>query len=273
MEAFSRNNLIYFLKSRGLFSTISSVQPYCPKVVLEFYGNLSSGVGNASSAKFGQVFVRYTLYNFEPHVINTYSNTLEIVVGPQPDLDEVISVLTGGVLSKFPAHPHKVSVSNLTSLYSVLHKITIRNWTPTTNTTVVTKSQALTLFAIGNCTLNLGRLIFYTVIQYANGGLKSSKLPFPSLIYGILVSLGFVRDVSEGLSESSETIKIALAFFKGNRKIDLPWIDPTITAPASGPSQGSTSHTPTADCVKIPIAGVQAHLDHAIKKISQLKTD
>ncbi|XP_075491941.1 uncharacterized protein LOC142530064 [Primulina tabacum] len=273
MAAFSRNNLIEFLNTRGLLSTLSYVLPFCHKAVAEFYGNLSSGVSDPRSAKFGKVFVRNKIYNFDPQIINDYYITPSVPEGPPPDLDEVVSVLTGGLIGKFPAHLHKVSATKLTTLYSVLHKVATRNWTLSTNTTVVTKSQALTLFAISNDTLNFGRMVFSTVMQYADGGLKSSKLPFPSLIYGILVSQGFVRNVDEGLSDSRETIKIAKALFKGNRKVDLPWKDSSKAPSATGPTTASTSRPPKPGYVKITVAGAQTHLDHALKKIAQAKAE
>ncbi|XP_073056981.1 uncharacterized protein [Primulina eburnea] len=273
MEAFSRKNLIEFLKSRGLLSTVSSALPYCHKVVLEFYVNLSPSISDARSPKFGRVFVRNRVYNFEPQIINDYYGTPVIAEGPPSDLNDVISTLTGGPIRQFPAHPAKVLAANLTSLYSVLHKIVIRNWTPTTNTTVVTKSQALTLFAIGNSSLNFGRPVFYTIMQYAHGGLKSSKLPFLSLIYGILESQVFIKEITEHSTNANELLKIVPALFKGKRNIDLPWIDSTTSPPTSGPFTSSTPQRPMDGYLKIPVAGVQSHLDHVLKRISQAKAD
>lgn len=71
--------------------------------------------------------------------------------------------------------------------------------------------------------LNFGQHVFDSVLEFADGGLRSTRLLFPSLIYGMLVSQGFFSHIDEDLTGVVNRMKIALTLLKGNRKINLPW--------------------------------------------------
>lgn len=97
---------------------------------------------------------------------------------------------------------------------------------------MVTRNQVPILYAIGTgLSFNFGKMVFETTLQFAESGCKGMKLPFPSLIYGILVSQRFIRHINEDCLGANETFKIAPSYFKGHRKIDQIWIDFT-NAPA-----------------------------------------
>lgn len=75
------------------------------------------------------------------------------------------------LMTQYPGNPNRLSAANLTSFYSVLHKTAVWNWTPSTNSIVVTRSLVLVIFTIGTSnTFNFGKLVFQTAIQYAEGG-------------------------------------------------------------------------------------------------------
>lgn len=88
------------------------------------------------------------------------------------------------------------------------------------------QDHAQVLFSIGTgSTFNFGKLVFKIILQFAQGGLKSTELPFPSLIYGILESHEFILNIDEELSNVREPLKIAHAYFKGNQSGPLvDWI-------------------------------------------------
>lgn len=276
MEAFTSQNLVKFLKDRCLFSTVTQVAPYCRTVVYEFYGNLISSVGDARSAKHGKVFVRNKIYDFSPSIINTFFGTPEVDENEAIlDVHMVTSVLTGGLLSVFPDHPHKLAAAKLSSFYSVLHKIAIRNWTPSSNSTVVTSKQLYVLFDIGTGrSFNFGKMVFDIILQFANGACKGSKLPFPSLIYGLLVSQGFISNINEDCVGADGTLKIATGYFKGNRRIDLPWIDDQTTAAMPNPP-GSDPLQSTSDFmehIRLPKSFVQSQIAFGLNQITHAKT-
>lgn len=252
MESFERQNLMACLRERVLLSTVTSVQSYCRRPVLEFYGNLTSEVGEPSSAKYGRVVVRNKICNFSPSLINNLYNCVDVET-TEVNIDTATSIITGGFFAHFPALPQRLADASLTSLFYVLHKTAIRNWTPSTNSTNVTRPHVLVLHAIGTgSTFNFGRHVFDSVMAFADGGLKSTSLPFPSLIYSILVSQGFVPHVNETRSGEVDKLKLAPGLLKGNRKLDLPW-----TADGVRPSVAATGDNTTTTFVPEQIVSTQ----------------
>lgn len=51
---FSEYNLVKFLKSRGLLSTLTDVEPYVKRTVQYVYANLPKSFGDPLSNKYGQ---------------------------------------------------------------------------------------------------------------------------------------------------------------------------------------------------------------------------
>lgn len=106
----------------------------------------------------------------------------------------------------------------------------------------------MVLYAIGQgLSFDFGQHVFNTVMSFTDGGMKSTKLPFPSLIFGILESQGFEINIDEHLTEEAEIVKLAPALLKGNRKIDLPWSQPGVI-----PSVTNTAHNTITSSTKVP---------------------
>ena len=78
-------------------------------------------------------------------------------------------------------------VANLTLKYNDLHKIALSNWYPTKHVTTLSRDFATLLFDIGtNAPMHLGQIIFDLIVLHRNRANMSQKLPFPSLIFGLL---------------------------------------------------------------------------------------
>lgn len=204
-----------FLTQRGLLSPLTAVMPFCCEFILEFYANLCSNVSAEGTAKFGRVFIRNKIYEFNPTAIDDfYNTTVENDEDPRPNIHTVTSILTGGMLNEFPDHTKKLFTANLTSFYFMLHKTHVQIWTPSTNSTVV---PDLRLLFCTQCTengFNFEKIVFNTVLQFADGGLKSTKLPYPSLINGISESQGFTRNPEGELFVISNSLKNATTYIK-----------------------------------------------------------
>lgn len=260
----------------NLLSTVTKVGSYCRTVVYEFYCNLLSGVGDVNSAKFGTVFIRDKLYEFSPTVINKFFWTHEgDVHNENLDLDTAATALTGGLITVFPNHPKKLAAAKLSSFYSILHKTAIKNWTPSTNSTVVTSNQLSVLFAIGTRqSFNFGRIMFDTILQFADGACKGSKLPFSSLIYGLLLSQGFIGNLNEECSGGNETLKISTAYFKGHRKLDLPWNCANLSPDLHTASTSKTVpiHSDFSEFIKLPTSLVKTKIEFGLAQIDHAKS-
>lgn len=245
VDNYTRQNLIIFLKARRLYSTVTTVVPYCRAPVLEFYANLSPQYLDEETGRVIQVYLRGGVMYFSTEIINgLYDTPDETEEDLAPDIHSITYVITGGRVTRFPDLPDRLLASSLTSFYSVLHKISVHNWTPSSNTTNVTRPQAHWLYIIGTGgRFNFGQMVFNTIMQFADGGAKATKLPFPSLIYCLLKLQGFVKDINEQLVKPGESLKIAPQLLRGNRLLDLPWTE-NVVAPSIVPSVDNTSdHT------------------------------
>ncbi|KAH6785247.1 hypothetical protein C2S51_037702 [Perilla frutescens var. frutescens] len=116
-------------------------------------------------------------------------------------IDDVVSTITGGLVTKWT---NKISTSKLTFLYSILHKIIVCNWSPTTNTPVLTVDQAFLFFKLGTkIPFSLGHYIFDYVMKAATKTSNTSILPFPCLIYPVMVEQGVKLNKKKIVTETS----------------------------------------------------------------------
>ena len=96
---------------------------------------------------------------------------------------------------------HVLRVADLTLRYNGLDKIALSNWYPTKHVTTLSYDFATLLFDIGTGTpLHLGQIIFDLIVNYRYGNNMSHKLPFPSLIFGLLEFQKSLQKPNEYLS-------------------------------------------------------------------------
>ncbi|XP_012856009.1 PREDICTED: uncharacterized protein LOC105975360 [Erythranthe guttata] len=156
------SGIFRLLKTQGLLGTIVSAQPFERSVIVEFYANLSDRFSVVGSRGYGKVYVRGSFYSVTPALINEfYKCPNEVSSKPSVSKDTLASVLTAKVLKKWPGPKSAFHVSKLTQLYSVLFKIGISNWFPTTHNATLNPTQAEFLWCITHdLKINIGELIF-----------------------------------------------------------------------------------------------------------------
>ena len=87
--------------------------------------------------------------------------------------------------------PYKYNLwfSQLSSRYSILHKISMCNWLPITHRMTVTKNFTTLLFQIKvKRKFNLGKLVFKHVLGHVKNAAYRKAIGYPSLIFGILTT-------------------------------------------------------------------------------------
>ncbi|XP_012853847.1 PREDICTED: uncharacterized protein LOC105973369 [Erythranthe guttata] len=78
--------------------------------------------------------------------------------------------------------------------------LTVMNWIPSKNVSVVTKPHAVLMYKLGmGLPVDFGKLFFDTIGHLAQKISPSTHLPYPSLIYSILLSQNLGQDDSEYL--------------------------------------------------------------------------
>ena len=171
---FEGSRIKELLWETNLSSTVSKLPPFVSQIVLEFYVNLSKDMGDPSSSNFRKATMQGYWFKFSPSIINQYwecedflDDEIEV-----PETDPMVSVITRGKVRTSP-QKYNLCSSHLTSRYSFLHKIAMRNWLPTTHRTLITKKFTTLLFQIGmKRKFNLGKLVFEHVL----GSCRESNL-------------------------------------------------------------------------------------------------
>lgn len=144
---FEVNNMIDFQESRSLMHAFEYAKHYFIDWVAEYYVNLKPSAGSMLSSNFGKIRLKNNIVVINPGLINNFLRT-RLMVEEMVDrrmveemvdnINEVLTMLTSGNYTvwtlQFPA-------TNLTSLYSVLHKLTVTNWLPSKNSTILTEEQ------------------------------------------------------------------------------------------------------------------------------------
>ncbi|XP_012852510.1 PREDICTED: nucleolar and coiled-body phosphoprotein 1-like [Erythranthe guttata] len=200
-EEFDRHRITAFLHQRKILNLVEIACSYDPLVVKEFYANLQTSFLKKNSPNFGKVFVRNAIYSFSPKIINSHLQTPTVIDEDNyGDFTEICKVISGNRLKNWPAHPRKFQVSQLTAFYSVLFRLTVTNWIPSKNVSVVTKPHAVLMYKLGmGLPVDFGKLFFDTIGHLAQKISPSTHLPYPSLIYSILLSQKLGQDDSEYL--------------------------------------------------------------------------
>ncbi|KAL3640789.1 hypothetical protein CASFOL_015757 [Castilleja foliolosa] len=223
VDVFEKFNLVEFFRARGVYATVTTAVPFVREIVLEFYANLLPQVCKVNSVSYGKVFVRGKFYTFTPEKINLLMGT-ENCQGTSTvvNMDDAISLLTHGKITKWK---EQLPAAKLTSFFSVLHKIAVFNWIPSKNSTVITRPQAQLLYRLGTgMKFNFGQMVFDLVTKFAQSTVVSSLL-FPSLIFNLLETQGCAVLEGDVLTAEAEFFTIRTHLLKGDRVVDLPWVD------------------------------------------------
>ncbi|XVE68338.1 hypothetical protein DITRI_Ditri09bG0060000 [Diplodiscus trichospermus] len=272
--------MISFLKSQNLFGTVTKIKPYSADIVHEFYANLVSDVADVTSPKCHKVYVRGTLFDFSPRLIN------EFYEYPVPDelpeitvsMDTVYQVLTGRHGVRWPQADFCYS-SDFTMKYVVLHKIAISNWNPAKHTSKVYESLAQLLYKVGTgMPFDLGQHIFDIIMVYSESRNSFGTLPFPSLIYQLLMSQHNIKTSRDKLTNPDNELRTSFGYLSGkhvkDRVADPPYETGTTSVGMQSNALASVA-TPTAMPSttsidnEIMIRFLQSELEQAKQQLEQ----
>lgn len=123
-------------------------------------------------------------------------------------LNLVTQELTGGVIKTWP-RSGGVRASSFSFKYSVLHKITLKNWMPNSHSSVVRSDLAIFLYRIGTSGyLDFGQMVFENIMQHAEKETLQKPVGFPSLIFGIIQSQVNVQIDTDCLEDDAPVLVI-----------------------------------------------------------------
>ncbi|XP_057803114.1 uncharacterized protein LOC131018407 [Salvia miltiorrhiza] len=202
------------LVKNELANTVRETRPYVHKIVIEFYCNLSEEMFDDCSPNKFKAFVRGPFFTFSPATIDEFVGRQSVVHPDEPIGEHILAQeLTLGKLSHWPS---KVNLPNsdLSQKYSILHKIAVRNWLPTSHKSTVSPDVATVLYKIGrNIPFNFGNMIFNAIGKHAESSSRATAMGYPGLIYGILSSQINVLTTDDVLISKPKTIYISPRLF------------------------------------------------------------
>ena len=130
-------------------------------------------------------------------------------------MHKVAVELTSSSLTHWPTENAIPSVV-LMSKYSILHKIAITNWLPRLHISTVSKDLAILLFAISiGEEFDLAKVIFQVIKSNAKSENTVNVLPYPSLIFEILLLQKDIMEEEEVLEQPRHPIKISTKLYQG----------------------------------------------------------
>ncbi|XP_024018221.1 uncharacterized protein LOC112090643 [Morus notabilis] len=218
---FGELGVLELLKDRSLLGTVTKIKPFVNDVILEFYANLVSGVNDHKSPMFHKVFVIGHLFHFSPAIINDFYGSHRTIVECEASYNQIITELTGNVRCNWPALK-SFPAAELSLKYSVLHKIALKNWMPSTHSTGVNKPLAKLLYMIGLCfSFDIRQLIYDQIVSNAKVLFTHQVLPFPSLIYGVLMSQNDIKKSVEVFAKLPGELRISKKFHSGKHMDDV----------------------------------------------------
>jgi hypothetical protein len=191
----SMTNLLSCLKQGRLLRSVTLSGSYVRRVVQEFICNLHPNVIVPESHTFHKVFVRGKLYDISPSAIRNVLKCQVTESDAPIQEDAMWRELTNGLRSsQTPAT--RVQSALLKSSYAVLLRIAASNWMPTTHKATVPTSLAELIYKIKQgLSVDLGQRIYDLLLSFSRDTNKINALgiPFPVLIYQLLLSLGFQK--------------------------------------------------------------------------------
>ncbi|RAL54226.1 hypothetical protein DM860_018206 [Cuscuta australis] len=177
---------------------------------------------HSTDENFEKVFVRGKYYDFSPAAVNKFlgvNDELDVQIGEATMWKE----LTHGARNSQQS-TNKVPSSILNSSYSILLRVAACHWLATTHTNTVTKAMGMLLYKIKNgVPINLGKLIVSQIAEFGKRNYKQNDngLPFPVLIFQMLLSQGFVKVAADKEEPPEPLLHIDYRHFEGNHFNDM----------------------------------------------------
>ncbi|XP_012846970.1 PREDICTED: uncharacterized protein LOC105966942 [Erythranthe guttata] len=256
------------LRSAGVLATVTRFSHFESQLIHDFYANLTSGVSDSRSCFYERVYVFNRVYEFNPtRIASLFDLSTVGTVAPTVDDSDLISTLTGGKMRSWP-----LQTTDLTMKYRLLFGIGTTNWFPTAHHGTLNRRRGLLLYYIGSgIPCDLAQFIFEEIVAEADSKSTAYSLPFPSLIYRLLIDQGYVKNRKNAvpslplpLSVSSKIVDPHSDSRRVARVDDLP------CRPSSSSGRQAAPSAP-APIISDVISVLSAEYEAAIARADELK--
>ncbi|KAA0025424.1 uncharacterized protein E5676_scaffold68G00600 [Cucumis melo var. makuwa] len=177
------------LKDR-LICIVSEIGPFYPQLMRELIVNLPSDFNDSSADEYQKVHIRGICFNVSPELLNTYLGLAlpaDYAVS-YPTLERLAEELTDGTVPVW-AVDGQLPVASLTVKYSILHRIEISNWIPSTHASTISTSLGHFVYLVGTgVKVNVGEFIFNHLLRHVDTFGIHIPICFPQILSGFLLA-------------------------------------------------------------------------------------
>lgn len=164
-------------------------------------------------------------YKFSPKVINNFYHIIAQPEEKVEDWDSLAKTLTRGRNIHWPSNDVLYAV-DLSSRYAILHWLALLNWIPYIHSRSLSKDLCALVYRIRiKKKLDLGTIIFNRIMSFTRPKEQKVKLPFQSIIYGILTAQGLEQPV-ETIIKVLDNYHVDHKLLKGKHVWDVVHVNP-----------------------------------------------
>ncbi|XP_050915846.1 uncharacterized protein LOC127130940 [Lathyrus oleraceus] len=188
-DEFECKKVLSLIQEVGLIKTIIGFRKCYEMLVKEFIVNIFEECDNKRRKEFRKVYVRGRCVDFSSEIINRFlgrngEEQAEIKVSD----DVVYKEITAKQVKEWP-RKGKLSVSDLSLKYVVLHIIGVANWVPTNHTSNIAIGLGKFMYIVGTkSNFDFGSYVFYHTMKHVASYVVKLPIAFPSLICGVILS-------------------------------------------------------------------------------------
>ncbi|TYJ96982.1 flocculation protein FLO11-like [Cucumis melo var. makuwa] len=130
--------ILELIRNVDLIRTLSEVGPFYPRLMRELIVNLPSDFNDPSADEYQKVHIRGVCFNVSSELLNSYLGItlLADYAVSYPTLERLPEDLTSGTVPVWPVDG-QLPVAFLTIKYSILYRIGISNWIPSTHASTI----------------------------------------------------------------------------------------------------------------------------------------
>jgi len=187
-DAVKIKGVMELIKEAGLMRTVCNLGDCYEKLVKEFLVNVPEDCDNPLSREYQKVYVRGECVNFSPNIINRFLGIDEEGVAELEATDNQVSrEVTTNKVRTWPKKG-KISSKKLSVKYTILNRIGVVNWVPTTHSLDVSTGLGKFIYVVGTqVKMDFGRYIFDQTVKHANTDVVRLPIAFPSLMCSIML--------------------------------------------------------------------------------------
>lgn len=181
--------IIQLIKDADLMMTVSNSGSYHAQLIREFIVNLPEKITDPYSTDYMEAYVRGNCVKFSQRGINDFLGIAILSsIDPLPSKTELVKEITGGKhLDGWPDKGLSL-VSKLSTNYSILHNIGVKNWAPSSHSTGISLTLAQFIHEVGtSVVLDFGQFVFDQVVRHAGSEAIKLLITYSSLLCGLVL--------------------------------------------------------------------------------------